>query len=368
MTNEDIDPEKQSLTSSSTCTDGNTIRSHERALDEASKRFRKVLRNIPLGLAIVDEDLNVQATNQQLQELLGYSADDLADQNLSKLFTDDLREMERSVASKSIAIHREGNEIPVELYVNEVPADEATFLFVHVRDITEAEKLAQLRREFIAMISHDVRSPLSSVHGVISLTRQGTYGELSENGLAAMNRALAGMEYVLDLVENFLDVESIDSGGMKIDPFDTSLTYVVERAVTAVEDLAGQKKVEIETDVEALEFQADEDRLLQVLINLLTNAIKYAPENTPISVSAKIVDEQVRFEIRDQGPGIPESQRKDVFDRFKQVGRDKGRRGGFGLGLTICKEIVNLHGGKIWVEEDQGSTFVFELPLDGPDL
>lgn len=242
-------------------------------------------------------------------------------------------------------------------------------VFCVVHDISERKKLERMKQEFLAMVSHDLRSPLTSISGVFELLGRGKYGQLP---LPAVDKvAIAGRNIarLLTMVNDLLDMEKLDAGQLELNPQPVDLRDLLERCLQEVEAVAEQRSVKLECGLTDGQFEADGDRLIQVIVNLLSNAIKFSPENGLVKLSAKITDRSLEIRVDDQGRGVPASYREAIFERFKQVDAADGRRkAGTGLGLPICKQLVELHGGKIGVDssEGNGSSFWLKLPLSPP--
>jgi signal transduction histidine kinase len=231
-------------------------------------------------------------------------------------------------------------------------------------------EVERLKREFLAMVSHDLRSPLTTVGGTIGLIKSGNFGEINDRGIRLLNTSATEINRLTRLVQDLLDVAKIESGkfDLNIKPF--PLEDIIEKSKTSTKYLADKKEISIVSEPTALQVLVDGDRLVQVLINLLTNAIKFSPDDTSIEISSRLIDQSIEVSVRDYGRGIPESHITAVFDRFQQVERaDATEKGGTGLGLAICKSIIEQHGGTIGVNSivGQGTTFWFRVPTYQPD-
>lgn len=219
--------------------------------------------------------------------------------------------------------------------------------------LTKAE---QTKAEFISMISHDLRSPLTSLQFTFALAEKGAFGEMNQKGKERFAKAEFTVERLVKLINELLDIEKMEAGMLTMVPASESLDSIVKRAVDSVSGLADQKSIEIDAPECTLNVNVEADRIVQVLVNLLSNAIKFSPENSKIVVSASDLPTGVKVTVADQGRGIPKDKLAEIFDRFSQVEHeDATTHGGTGLGLAICKAIVEGHGGIIGVDSDEGS-------------
>lgn len=225
--------------------------------------------------------------------------------------------------------------------------------------LTKAE---QTKAEFISMISHDLRSPLTSLQFTLALAEKGAFGEINEKGKERFSRAEYTVERLVKLINELLDIEKMEAGMLNMVAAPEDLAPIVRRAIDSVSSLAEKKSIEIDAPESSLEVNVEADRIVQVLVNLLSNAIKFSPENSKITIAATELPTGIKVMVADQGRGIPKDKVKSIFDRFSQVEHeDATTHGGSGLGLAICKAIIEGHGGIIGVDSDdgEGSRFWF---------
>lgn len=247
--------------------------------------------------------------------------------------------------------------------------DEIAYLDKVFRDSAKAlAESEQSKREMMAMITHDLRSPLAAVQAVLEMLGMGVYGEQTSDAVEHLSMAEANCNRVLRLINDLLDIEKMRAGKLQMEIEPIALTEIAKRSVEAVTTLAEQKNVRINVDVpDELAVEADVGRLVQVLINLLTNALKYSPAKGLIKLQGIALDAQtIRVNVIDSGCGIAPEYHESIFEKFEQAALSStefGQSKGTGLGLAISKAIVEQHGGKIGVESDlgQGSTFWFTL-------
>lgn len=230
-----------------------------------------------------------------------------------------------------------------------------------------ADKLAEsarVKQEFVQMISHDLRTPLTAILGTFELLSKGAYGQLSERGQTRIVDAERESQRLIAMINELLDIERLESGNLQLLREDLDLQPVLLRAIEAVSVIAAPRGIKLESSTINPRVNIDGDRVVQILINLLGNAVKYSPENGIIKVNVIEKNSSVRIEVVDQGPGIPEKDRNLIFERFKQIeSQDYKRAGSSGLGLAICAALAESHGGEIGVDSEvgQGSCFWFTV-------
>jgi signal transduction histidine kinase len=228
--------------------------------------------------------------------------------------------------------------------------------------IAELSRTAQLKDELIGLVSHEIRTPLGGILGTLRLIEMDLDPD-ADNQLIEM--ALSSAERLLRLTNDLLSLEQIESGEFLITPTPESAEKVLQIAADTMSAAAGEKQITVSVEHTALRAMADGDRIVQVLTNLIGNALKFSPNGSTITLAAEQHASMVRFVVRDQGRGIPADKTESIFQRFAQVeAADKHEKGGAGLGLAISRALVEQHGGKIWVESEsgRGSSFFFTIP------
>lgn len=255
-------------------------------------------------------------------------------------------------------------------------ADRFRIVAGYLCKLTEIE---EVKADFISMLVHDLRSPLTSIRGFSDVLVQGMLGPLSDEQKEALENIQGGSNRLLALIEDILHLSKLEAGKMEIHPAPFQFGEMARRTFQDLAALFLEKDLHLHYEnCDALPIiLADEQQLSRVLTNLLTNAAKFSPRGANITLAAQYIDPTpdspatLRVDVSDTGPGIPTDQQKDLFARYQQVhGKGAGSRKGTGLGLAICKEIVHVHGGRIWVEsplrDGAGSRFSFTIPL--PEL
>jgi signal transduction histidine kinase len=236
-------------------------------------------------------------------------------------------------------------------------------------ELLEGRRLEQLKNEFICVISHEVRTPLTSIHGALNLLKSGLGGQLNEQGEQLLDVAHRNSQRLVRLVTDILDLQKIESGVMTFNMQPLEVAPFLGQAVEAARGYAGQFGVRLELGPmpAGVRVRADPDRLMQVMDNLLSNAAKFSPADAVVTAAAERREGRVRFTVQDHGPGIPEEFRSRIFGRFAQA-EVAGPRQGFGLGLSITKAIVEQFGGRLdyATASGEGTTFFFDLPEPPP--
>ena len=231
----------------------------------------------------------------------------------------------------------------------------------------ELELASRHKSQFLANMSHELRTPLNAILGYSELILDNIYGEPSERMRGVLERVQSNGRHLLGLINAVLDLSKIEAGQLTLSINDYSLKEVVQSVFVAVESLATAKRLALKVDVPAAlpTGCGDEQRIVQVLLNLVGNAIKFT-EAGEVAIAASVENGAFTVAVRDTGPGIADADQARIFEEFQQVDNSSTRsKGGTGLGLAISKRIIEMHGGRIWVEskQGQGSTFAFRLPI-----
>lgn len=354
-------------------------------LDRVIHRVSNVLRDSRLKeQAIVEQAVDVicaldekgkfQQVNPAAQRLWKFESDEILGKSLLSIVAPDEKErIERTisqvVSSEGITTF-ETNVVTrdqqlVEMQWNTFFSQEMKQIYCVAHDVTERKKLERMKAQLVEMISHDLRSPMSALQITLNILSSGSIGDLPDAAKKRIDRAELSLSQMVDLLDDFLELEKIDSSAYQLDIAETHAREIVELSCSLIGELANKKSIEIITDTENFSFSADKARLVRVLTNLLSNAIKFSPETSQINVVAAKRENNAVFEVSDQGPGIELDEQETLFERFRQTSTGKKQsKGGVGLGLSVCKAIVEAHGGRIWVESEpgRGAKFVASVP------
>jgi signal transduction histidine kinase len=232
----------------------------------------------------------------------------------------------------------------------------------------ELETASRHKSEFLANMSHELRTPLNAIIGFSQVLRQRLFGEINEKQEEYLDDILSSGNHLLSLINDVLDLSKVEAGQVELEVAAFSLREALERGVVMVRERAVENGVqlalELAPDVDLVD--GDERRLRQVVFNLLSNAVKFTPEGGSIVVASTRADGEVLVSVTDTGPGIAAEDQGRIFEEFQQTDVGVKEREGTGLGLALSRRLVELHGGRIWVESElgHGSRFVFTLPIE----
>lgn len=353
------------------------LQREEELLRESERRLRLIIERVPLGLVVINQVGSIELFNKSIEDAFGYQPHELLGKSIAKLFGASraqtgaqllagLSERAKGHLVELNAVRKNGDEFAIDFTLAEISFGSSSRQLAIVLDATERLELRRLRQSFITMISNELRNPLNDVGQFLSDFSKGQYGEVSEKATKESGRARDNVERLILLLNDLFDLEKLESGRIDIEPRWCSLQPILDKSVSAVTVFAQKHKVEIDVPTVDLMLYADSNRVVQVLINFLSNAIKYSPSESQVRIVVAEVGSFLEISVVDKGRGIPKSHLNSVFERFQQVeANDAKKKGGTGLGLAICKAIVEEHGGAIGVnsEEGKGSSFWFKLPL-----
>jgi signal transduction histidine kinase len=231
----------------------------------------------------------------------------------------------------------------------------------------QVETANQHKSEFLANMSHELRTPLNAIIGFSEVLSERMFGELNEKQAEYIGDILQSGQHLLSLINDILDLSKIEAGRMELEFSDFDLPSTIEQTVMLVRERAVRRGITLGRAIDERlgSIRADERKVKQVLLNLLSNALKFTPEGGKIDVRAAVNDGVAEISVTDTGVGISPEDQEAVFEEFRQVGSASKKVEGTGLGLAISRRFIALHGGKIWVTSQvgTGSTFAFTLPL-----
>ena len=353
----------------------------EEELRRGEERFRTLFEFAPDACVLFDTEGNFVDGNKAAEELLGYTLEEVLGRNLFDLGVFSPEDIEcvlenlmktangqPSGPDEFLLKRKDGGRIPVETRTLPMNIEGRDMIYAIARDITLRKQAEEAKVGLISNISHELRTPLTSIHGYVRFMLSGKMGEFHDEQKKALEIIAEESDRLRGLIDNFLDLMTIDAEGLKTDVNEISLPRVIDSLTSSMEVELEKKEISLSKDFspDLDPIVGDEAKLRQALSNLLGNAIKFTPSGGAIQITAKKDDKAMVVEVADTGMGIIPEDLPHVFERFYQADSSSTRGfGGAGLGLAICKEIVEAHGGRIEVESEigKGSVFRVVLPL-----
>jgi PAS domain S-box-containing protein len=350
-------------------------------LEQAKSRDEEILSSIGDGVFAIDTNGRIILCNEVMAQLSGYTIQEAIGKPYQEIFKFTL-EGEDTIKDTFILKALAGQKAKMENHTELVTrdgqrvqiADSAAPIlsFTHqingavivCRDVSREREVERLKTEFLNIAAHDLRTPAAAIKGYITMILDGEAGEISPKIEKLLNSAYTGNERLIHLVDTFLTVAKLEKGKIKIEPTQIQLNNVVDTCLIQFAQLGNQKQIHLlYQKVKLPPVFADEEKIIEVLTNILENAMKFTKEGS-ITISHEIRGNEVITHVRDTGIGIPPKDQKHIFEKFYAKKIDSTREG-LGLGLYVCKLIIEASGGKIWVESTigKGSVFSFSLPL-----
>jgi signal transduction histidine kinase len=346
--------------------DVTAVRRADLRVTESEMQLRTVVDGVSEGLLVAAEDGSIESANRAACTLFHLDAGPLP--NLGDFLPFLLHE---GAEPREVEARRtDGTRFPAEVMACSIAPDEKRRYVVVVRDLTSRREMDRVKKEFVSTVSHELRTPLTSIRGGLGLLEGGVLGKLEPRALEMVRIARSNAERLGVLLNDILDLEKIDAGKLEMHFDEHGADALVHGALDATRGMADAAGIELQAGaLPPGALRCDEGRIVQVLSNLISNAIKFSTRGQSVRVDVDTNERRARFAIVDQGPGIPPDQLHKLFQRFQQLdGSDRRKVGGTGLGLAIVKAIVEQHGGIVGVESTpgHGSTFWFELPRSAP--
>ncbi|MBT4432422.1 MAG: response regulator, partial [Nitrospinaceae bacterium] len=356
------------------------LTSHTEKLALSEARFRSIIDSAQDAIIAIDEEGFITLFNAGAEKMFNYSQEDISGKKVNMLMPPpydiehdthirtylDTGFKKALGTNRTLDARRKSGEIfPIKISIGEVSVGDRKLFTGVIRDITERHEIDRMKNEFISVVSHEIRTPLTSLRGSLGLLSGGVAGDLNEQGKSLMDIAVNNSDRLIRLINDILDLEKIESGNMELQFSSQKLESLITCSIEEMDGLVSSSGITIETDIEPCQVDADSDSIIQVLTNLISNAVKFSESGSRVLISSNCLMGEAEIRVVDQGRGIPPEALDSIFDRFRQVdSSDIREKGGTGLGLAICNAIVRQHGGHIWVESElgSGSTFSFSLP------
>lgn len=351
----------------------------ESALRQSEAQFRSLSENSPVGIFMRDVQGRCNYANPRTQAIVGCTFEEALGNGWRRFIHPEDRERTVALWAKAMSekqgfstevryVHKDGTIRFGRVITSPMFGAGGEFLghVGTVEDVTESRAIEKMKNEFISIVSHELRTPLASIRGSLGLLASGVLKNKPETAQQMLEIAAHDTERLVRLVNDILDLERLESHKVNLVKQWCDAAKLMRQSVETVQPLAAQNQITLSVVPTSVQVWVDSDRIIQTLVNLLSNAIKFSPPGTEVTLSTQDRADQVLFQVKDQGRGIPADKLEIIFGRFQQVdASDSRQKGGTGLGLAICKSIVQQHGGKIWAESvlGEGSRFYFTLPV-----
>lgn len=343
-------------------------------VEESARKERAIIKNATAVICSLSTNGEFIQVNPACRKILGYDEVRLKTMILSDLlaaeYRADIGRILKEASDSSTAVEFENKIVKPDGQIVDIlwsaqwsPAEQA--LFCIAQDVTEKNRIEELKKEIVSMVSHDLRSPIMAITSAIYLMRNGKDVQLTPTMEKHLTTAQVSADRMKTLVDDLLDIEKIKSGKLEIDQQNVDLAEVFDEVVLSLSPRAKTVDVSLEVEGEPPVAYIDHDRIVQVIVNLVANALKFSPAGSTIRLEGTLSEKGVSVFVQDEGPGIPPDLLPVLFERFTQAkAGGAAAKGGSGLGLAICKSLVELHGGSIWAEAPQtgGTRIVFTLP------
>lgn len=360
----------------------NNIKDYITQLSSNEMRISSILNTLNDCIVTTSSKGEIESCNIAMEKIFGYKKNEIIGQNINKFisavdfstYKDELFNAQKLIRDSKIidnkyqlsGTKKDGTAIPIEVSYNEVKLENQKVTTFVIHDITEHQNVEKMKNEFVSTVSHELRTPLTSIKGALGLVTSGVLGKLPDKMENLLNIANNNCTRLTHLINDILDLEKIKAGKYTFIYEELELNSLLEQSIILNQSYAdqfGMKLKFIKTDQD-IYIKADKSRILQVIDNLISNAVKFSKLSGEVSIISEINEDKVKVSIIDHGIGIQEEAKHKIFQSFSQVDSSDNRaKGGTGLGLSISKLIVENMGGNIGFESriNQGSTFYFNM-------
>lgn len=321
------------------------------------------------ALFVLDENFVVIAINNSAEELferprpIGESLLSVTNSPELQMTVEDALANREEIFEEQLTINKRFYRVRAQV----IQRDANLFIGLALQDVSELVRLNRARRDMVANISHELRTPIANIRLIIDSLFHEAEKPKRKQSIASLRAIARETDSLLWMAQELLDLSMIESGQAIIRAVEVPIHELIDEAIERMVDLSEAKDLKIANhSPKRLQALCDRDMIRRVLINLIHNAIKWSPKDETITVDAVKIDDEVRISVFDNGPGVPDEQKDRIFERFYQVDASRSGGEGTGLGLAICKHIVEAHDGRIWAEgnsQGAGGRFMFTLPL-----
>ncbi|PTV93234.1 signal transduction histidine kinase [Halanaerobium saccharolyticum] len=337
------------------------------------EKSEAVVNNLSSPLIVTDKDHKIVLINETAKELFSLREDVLGTHFLEVIKAEEIFEYIKNPEAKeekTFLLKKNDKKRHYRISTKQVidEDEEYQFTVTLLEDITRLKEIDNMKSEFVSTVSHEFRTPLTSMNMGLSMVINEDTGELNEEQKELLEAAYEDVERLTELVNDLLDLSKIESGKIEMEFDKVDVNDIIEKTLNPFHKQAEEKEIELKfkQSEDNVFAYADPSKISWVISNLVGNALRYADEGK-IEVDAEIKGRRVLVSVADNGPGIPKEYQSKIFEKFVRAGSDKEEKSGTGLGLAIAKEIITAHNGRIWVEseEGEGSTFSFYIPRYG---
>jgi signal transduction histidine kinase len=321
-----------------------------------------IISNLPEGLILLDPHYKIVFTNHIAEQTLNLSSTNIAPSTLQKSLKL-LNKNKKQISTEFKVISKNKSE---SIYSATSILTQDNHILIIIRDVSHSKKQIELRENFLRTVSHELRSPLTSILGFMELLIRGTAGKLSPPQKKYLKIALKSANNLKNLINDLLDLSHIKAGSLTLAHTKVNIKKLLDNLIKSLSPLTKIKNLVLSTNFqnETLSIHTDSEKLRRILLNLVSNAIKFT-EKGSILISCQEKETHLEFSIQDTGIGLPENAQEIIFEKFTQLDSSPERKyEGIGLGLSIVKELVEILKGQIWVKSayKQGTTFTFTIP------
>lgn len=346
----------------------------------AASRLETIFASTLDAIALLNPSGTIEMVNDAASRMLGFASSDLLRRDFAVLL--DIAPGEGSFYERiglvdgqlqqprradCIAHHKDGHTVPVDVSLGLMPLPDGIHFVASIRDVSDRKAIERMKDEFISTVSHELRTPLTSIVGSLGLLRADKGGMLPEGARRLVEIAENNSRRLIRLINDILDIEKMGAGQMRFETAPVMMNDLVRHAALGSEGLARAKGIMIDVGVpdDPVIVRGDSDRLLQVITNLMSNAIRFTPDGGTVQLLLEERNGKAVVIVDDQGPGVPPAFRGRVFARFAQAQAADGPTGGTGLGLAISHQIILAHDGTIWFEDrpEGGARFAFAIDI-----
>jgi PAS domain S-box-containing protein len=343
---------------------------------EAARKERAIVENAVDVICSIDPHGRFSASNPAAVRIWGYDISELLEKSLELVVDpafieitrsnfDDARNKGTTCIFDNRILRKKGPPVDMRWSIYWSDSEQRTFCVAH--DVSSEKQAEQLRKEVLNMVTHDLRTPLSSMELSIDMLQKGYKGSLSQAASEELDKIQRNSSRLMRLVNDLLDMEKLKEGKLRLSRKQVNLQLLVESAFDSVSAMSARRGIRLLEKDTDLDLYADGVRISQILINILSNALKFAPQDSEVVVEAEVREDKTIISVIDKGPGMTGEEAERLFQRFSQLAPHAHQ--GSGLGLAICKALIDLHGGSVGVDSKpgQGSRFWFCIPAETPD-